>query len=137
VLRTGNGSDVLTVTGPGGKHFETACPVVANDDVSAAVRLGPRGEYTVSWRVVSADGHAVADSIRFHYAPADGAAAASGSVSGPSCGNAATRSGTGSSGAQPASAGSVVVLIAVVAGVLLLLVVAGVVVAVVLTRRRP
>ena len=136
VLNTGNGSDVLTVTGPGGKHFETACPVVRNDDVSAAVRLGPAGSYTVSWRVVSADGHPVADSLRFRYAPAAGAGTAAGSVSGPSCGDAAVRNGSGSSAAQPASSSSVIVLIAVVAGVLVLLVVAGVVVAVVVTRRR-
>jgi copper resistance protein C len=136
VLNTGNGSDVLTVTGPDGKHFETACPVVRNDDVSAAVRLGPAGTYTVGWRVVSADGHPIADTITFRYAPAAGAERAAGSVSGPSCGDAAVRSGSGSSTARPASSSSIVVLIAVVAGLLVLLVVAGVVVALVLTRRR-
>ncbi len=136
VLNTGNGSDVLTVTGPDGKHYETACPVVRNDDVSAAVSLGTAGTYTVGWRVVSADGHPVADSITFRYAPAAGARAAAGSASGPSCGDAAVRGGSGSSATKPASSSSIVVLIAVVAGVLALLVVAGVVVAVVLTRRR-
>lgn len=136
VLNTGNGSDVLTVTGPDGKHFETGCPVVKNDAVSAPVRLGPAGTYTVGWRVVSSDGHPVADTITFRYAPAAGAAVAPGSASGPSCGDAAVRSGSGSSAAKPASSGSIVVLIAIVAGVLVLLVVAGVVVAVVLTRRR-
>lgn len=136
VLDTGNGSDVLTVTGPNGKHFETACPVVRNDDVSAAVRLGPPGTYTVGWRLVSGDGHPVADTITFRYAPAAGAPVAAGSASGPSCGDAAVRSGSGSSAAQPASSSSIVVLIAIVAGVLVLLVIAGVVVAVVLTRRR-
>lgn len=136
VLRTGNGSDVVSVTGPGGKHFETACPVVANNDVSAAVRLGPAGTYTVSWRVVSADGHPVADSIRFRYAPEAGATGATGSDAGPACGNAATRSGSGASAAQPTSAAGVLVLIVVVAGVLVLLVVVGVVLGVVLTRRR-
>lgn len=136
VLRTGNGSDVLSVTGPGGKHFETACPVVGDDGVSAAVRLGPAGTYTVSWRVVSADGHPVADSIRFRYAPTAGTTGAAGSDSGPACGNAAGRTGSGTSAAQPASTGSVLVLIVVVAGVLVLIVVVGVVLAVVLTRRR-
>lgn len=135
VLDTRNGSDVLTVTGPDGKHFESACPVVRNDDVSAAVRLGPAGTYTVRWRVVSADGHPVADSITFRYAPAAGTATAAGSASGPSCGDAAV-SGSGSSDTRAASSSSIVVLIAVVAGVLALLVIAGVVVAVVLTRRR-
>jgi methionine-rich copper-binding protein CopC len=136
VLKTGNGSEVLSVVGPGGKHFETACPVVANDDVSAAVRLGPAGTYTVSWRIVSADGHPVADSIRFRYAPAAGAIGSAGSASGPSCGDAAVGSRSGSSSSQPTSSAGVVVLIAVVAGVLVLLVAAGVVLTLVLTRRR-
>lgn len=134
VLGTGNGSTVLAVTGPSGRHFETACPVVKNDDVSAAVRLGPPGTYHVTWRIVSSDGHPVSDSIVFRYAPAAGASAAAGSASGPTCGNAAVRS----DGAQPGSSSSagVVVLVAVVVGVLVVLVIAVVVVAVVLTRRR-
>ncbi|HEV7624852.1 MAG TPA: copper resistance CopC family protein [Amnibacterium sp.] len=136
VLSTGNGSDVVAVTGPGGKHFETACPVVGNDGVSTAVRLGPPGTYTVSWRVVSADGHPVADSIRFRYAPVSGASAATGSAAGPTCGNAAVRSGPSAAAPRPVSGGSVVVLISMVAGLLALLVVAGVVLALVLTRRR-
>ena len=70
VLSTGNGATVLAVTGPSGKHYETGCPVVRNDDLSAAVRLGPAGTYTATWRIVSSDGHPVSDSIRFRYAPA-------------------------------------------------------------------
>jgi copper resistance protein C len=134
VLGTGNGSTVVAVTGPGGKHFETACPVVHNDDVSAAVRLGGAGTYTVAWRIVSADGHPVGDSIRFRYAPKAGATAAPGSANGPSCGDAASR--TGSAAAQDASSSDVLVLVVVVVGALVVLVVVVVVVALVLSRRR-
>lgn len=135
VLSTGNGSTVLSVTGPDGKHFETACPVVKNDDVSSAVRLGPAGTYRVTWRIVSSDGHPVSDSIVFRYAPAAGGAAAAGSAHGPSCGDASVRTDGGSQGSS--SSTGVIVLIAVVVGVLVVLVIAVVVVAVVLTRRRP
>ena len=135
VLSTGNGATVLAVTGPSGKHYETGCPVVRNDDLSAAVRLGPAGTYTATWRIVSSDGHPVSDSIRFRYAPAAGAVASAGSATGPSCGSVVTP------GASPAASSSsssgIVVLIAVVVGVLVVLVVGVAVVAVVVTRRRP
>jgi len=133
VLSTGNGATVLAVTGPGGKHYETGCPVVKNDDLSAAVRLGPAGTYTATWRIVSSDGHPVSDSIRFRYAPSAGAAASAGSPSGPSCGSVVT---PGPSAASSSSSSGVVVLIAVVVGVLVVLVIGVAVVAVVVTRRR-
>ena len=134
VLSTGNGATVLAVTGPGGKHYETGCPVVKNDDLSAAVRLGRAGTYTATWRIVSSDGHPVSDSIRFRYAPAAGAAASAGSANGPSCGSVVTPGA--SPAASSSSSSSVVVLIAVVVGVLVLLVAGVAVVAVVVTRRR-
>jgi hypothetical protein len=134
VLGTGNGATVLAVTGPGGKHYETGCPVVKNDDLSAPVRLGPAGTYTATWRIVSSDGHPVSDSISFRYAPAAGAAASAGAANGPSCGSVVTP------GASPAASSSsssgVAALIAVVVGVLVVLVAGVAVVAVVVTRRR-
>ncbi|THG31092.1 copper resistance CopC family protein [Naasia lichenicola] len=81
----------LQVTGPdgGSTHFETACATVANTEVSAPIALGEAGEYTVVWRIVSSDGHAVSDTYSFRYEPADGTTAAEGSSSGPDCGEAA------------------------------------------------
>jgi hypothetical protein len=132
VLQYGRGSTVLQVTGAGGRHFETACPAVDDRTVKVAARLGAAGRYTVTWRVVSADGHPVTGSLTFTYRPSRGRAAAAGSASGPAC-------GAGTSAPQAAGSSStaaVVVLIAVVGGVLVLLMVAAVVVAVVLARRR-
>ena len=56
----GSGS-LLTVTGPdgAGTHFETGCPTIADTVVSAPVALGSAGQYTVSYQVVSADGHTI------------------------------------------------------------------------------
>src|SRR4051794_16177919 len=134
VLSTGNGATVLAVTGPGGTHYETGCPVVKNDELSAPVRLGAAGTYTATWRIVSSDGHPVSDSIRFRYAPAAGAAASAGSATGPSCGSVVTP-GTPAPASSSSSSGTVV-LIAVVVGVLVVLVVGVAVVVVVATRRR-
>jgi len=79
----------LQVTGPdgGSAHAESACPTVADTEVSAPVTLREPGEYTVTWRIVSADGHAVSDAFSFRYAPADVAEATPDpSAAGPSCG---------------------------------------------------
>ncbi len=67
------GSSVVQVTGPDGQgtHFETGCATDSGRTVSVPVALGGSGQYTVTWRVVSADGHPVSDSIAFTYqAPA-------------------------------------------------------------------
>ena len=90
----GSGS-LLTVTGPdgAGTHFETGCPTIADTVVSAPVALGSAGQYTVSYQVVSADGHTVSDSYSFRYTPPAGTAAAAGSPSSP-CGATATPSAT-------------------------------------------
>jgi methionine-rich copper-binding protein CopC len=132
VLTYGRGSTVLRVIGPDGRHFEAACPRVDDRTVSVAARLGGAGRYTVSWRVVSADGHAVTDSLVFTYRPPSGTAAAAGSSAGPDCG-----AGSGAPrAASPSGSSGTVVLVAVVGGLLVLLVAAAVVVAVVLVRRR-
>lgn len=78
----------LQITGPDGRtdHVETACPTVADTVVSAPVTLREPGKYTVTWRIVSADGHAVSDAFSFRYAPADAAAGSAPQAAAPSCG---------------------------------------------------
>ncbi|WP_081235111.1 copper resistance CopC family protein [Clavibacter tessellarius] len=99
------GSSIVQVTGPDGQgtHFETGCAVNAGRTVSVPVALGGSGQYTVTWRVVSADGHPVSDSITFTYQAPAGAATAAGSASGPAC--AAAQEGAAGAGAG-AGAGS-------------------------------
>src|SRR3954454_16543404 len=85
---SGNGStNLLTVTGPGSatRHFETGCATVADTKLSAPVALGGAGRYTVTYQIVSADGHTVSSSYAFSYEPPAGTAAAEGSES-PTCG---------------------------------------------------
>ncbi|RIJ54697.1 copper resistance protein CopC, partial [Clavibacter lycopersici] len=81
------GSSIVQVTGPDaqGTHFETGCATNAGRTVSVPVALGGSGQYTVTWRVVSADGHPVSDSIAFTYQAPAGAAASAGTPDGPGC----------------------------------------------------
>nr|WP_067470525.1 copper resistance CopC family protein [Nocardia amamiensis] len=56
----------LTVTGPDGQRWERSQPHVDGTVVSVDLDgLGPVGQYTVGFRVVSADGHPVSGSYTF------------------------------------------------------------------------
>ena len=101
---SGNGStNLLTVTGPGAAttHFETGCATVADTKVSAPVALGGAGDYTVTYQIVSADGHTVSSSYTFGYQPPAGATEAKGAAASP-CG--ADGSATTTQGATAAPA---------------------------------
>ncbi|MBO0839477.1 MAG: copper resistance protein CopC [Sciscionella sp.] len=66
-----NGPNQVTVVGPGSSTDEwqadpKGSATVNGDNVSATVNpLGPAGEYTVSYRVISADGHPVYGEVSF------------------------------------------------------------------------
>ncbi|MDQ1512922.1 MAG: copper resistance protein [Microbacteriaceae bacterium] len=132
VLDYGRGTTLLQVTGADGRHYETACAAGGDRTVSAPVRLGGAGRYTMTWRVVSADGHPVSDSISFTYQPPSGTPASSGSASGPDCGGTVGSTAPDRASADPAVT---VTLVAAVGGLLILLVAGAVVLAVVLSRR--
>jgi methionine-rich copper-binding protein CopC len=56
----------VTIVGPDGNLWTTGEPHVHGTVVSIGVRpLGPAGDYTVNYRVTSADGHVVAGSWSF------------------------------------------------------------------------
>ena len=103
-LSGGGSTNLLIVTGPDSakRHFETGCATVADTKLSAPVALGPAGRYTVTYQIVSADGHTVSSSYTFAYRPPAGAASAPGSDTAP-CGGSG---GAGSAAPSPgASAG--------------------------------
>lgn len=84
---SGDGSSALVqVVGPDEKHFETGCASILDRTVTAPVALGVGGSYTVTWQIVSADGHTVSNSIAFTYAPAAGTTPAEGRSARPQCG---------------------------------------------------
>lgn len=132
LLDMGGDSTVVDVTGPDGRHYATACPDLAGEVVSAPVALGGAGEYTVAWRVVSADGHPVSGDFTFEHDPPPGTDEAAGTAA-PVCG---TDGGPGTSasdgtaaadeaGAAPSAATLVAVALgtALLGGVVVLLVV--------------
>ncbi|MGO4534974.1 copper resistance CopC family protein [Leifsonia sp. 2MCAF36] len=155
---SGNGStNLLTVTGPGSatRHFETGCAKVADAKLSAPVALGPSGTYTVTYQIVSADGHTVSSSYPFTYQAPAGAAAAGGTEKSP-CGaqasatSAATATGSGGAASAPpaatastpqpttaASNGADLGLVIGIAIAIVVLAVIGVVIVLLTARRRP
>jgi copper resistance protein C len=58
--------NVVEVTGPAGAQWVVGTPTVAGADVTVPVEAsGPAGAYTLTYRVVSADGDPVSGSVRF------------------------------------------------------------------------
>jgi methionine-rich copper-binding protein CopC len=56
----------VVVTGPDHKEYQDGAPRVVDTSVSVDVKpLSVTGQYTASYRIVSADGHPVADDITF------------------------------------------------------------------------
>jgi methionine-rich copper-binding protein CopC len=68
----------VSVRGPGDARFESGPPQIAGNRVVQSLRpLGAAGRYQIVYRVVSADGHPVAGSVRFTLTrPGPGAATA-------------------------------------------------------------
>ena len=61
-----NDFNTITVTARDGTHWEGGPAAVQGNAVSAPVRpLGPAGEYTIGYRILSADGHPVSGAVRF------------------------------------------------------------------------
>lgn len=108
VLDLGGNSALVTVTGPDAakRHFETGCATIADTVVSAPVALGAAGKYTVTYQIVSADGHQVSNTLGFTYQPPAGAKAAEGTESSACGASTATPGapGAGSSGAPSTAA---------------------------------
>jgi methionine-rich copper-binding protein CopC len=104
---SGDGSsNVAQVTDSAGRHFESGCPAIADTAVTVPVALGASGPYTVTWQVVSADGHTVSSSLRFTYVRPAGAVVAAGAGSRPTCGDQAAGGGSGSAAGSAGSSGS-------------------------------
>lgn len=71
LLDLGNGAGVVfAVTDSDGHFYGDGCVTVKDRTASMTVALGEGGEYSVAYRVVSADGHPIEGSWSFTYAPA-------------------------------------------------------------------
>jgi methionine-rich copper-binding protein CopC len=98
----------LEVQGPDGLFYGDGCVVVSGASISTPAALGPAGEYTVIWRVVSTDGHPVSNQFSFTWQPDAGQAVSPGSKAAPVCAGAEDGSGDAVDGssAGSSSAGS-------------------------------
>lgn len=68
--------DVVAVTAPDGTRVSAGAPQVAQTVVRQSLRpLSAAGRYTVTYRLVSADGHLVSRQVSFTFAPTAGASA--------------------------------------------------------------
>ncbi|WP_395245650.1 copper resistance protein CopC [Agromyces sp. MMS24-K17] len=83
------GGNSIDVIGPDGRHYATDCASVDTTVAWAPMALGEAGEYTVEWRVVSADGHPISGEFAFAWAPAEGQELAEGTAE-PACADLAT-----------------------------------------------
>ncbi len=79
------GFSTVTVTGPNRTQWQAGAPAEDGATVSSGVRpLGPAGEYTIAYQVLSEDGHPVRGAVRFTLAnPGPGVAAAQSQPGGP------------------------------------------------------
>jgi methionine-rich copper-binding protein CopC len=60
------GFNTITITGPDNTRWASGEPTTSGNTVSTELMpLGPAGEYVIGYRVVSADGHPVAGTLRF------------------------------------------------------------------------
>ena len=93
------GFSTVTVTGPHSSQWQAGPPAEAGAVVSAPVRaLGPAGQYTIAYQVLSADGHPVRGAVHFTLAT-PGSSSAADSTGPPGTGTVA--SGTTSGPASP------------------------------------
>jgi copper resistance protein C len=136
-------SALLQVTGPNAsqRHFETGCPTILDRNVTAPVALGGPGKYTVTWQIVSADGHTVSNSIVFTYQPPAGTPEAKGTTSRPVCGKNGSTSPSTQAAApitptQTNDSGNLGLVVGIGVGIGVLAI-GGVVVIIITSRRKP
>ena len=84
------GGSVIQVQGPDGRYYGDGCAVVDGPVATTQTQLGEPGEYTVTWRVVSTDGHPISGTWAFTWQPVDGIALAEGSEEPGACGSTST-----------------------------------------------
>jgi methionine-rich copper-binding protein CopC len=71
LLDLGSGAEIL-VTGPDGSPATATCAALNGTLASAQTDLDQAGTYTVTWRVVSSDGHPIEGSYNFELLNASG-----------------------------------------------------------------
>lgn len=68
-----------------GQYYGDGCVTISGDTMSTDAALGTPGEYTVTWQVVSTDGHPVSSTFQFDWEPSDTATLSEGAITPPDC----------------------------------------------------
>ena len=87
----------LEVQGPDGLFYGDGCVTVSGASISTPAALGPAGDYTVIWRVVSTDGHPVSNQFSFTWQPDAAQVVSTGSAAAPVCPTASDAEGSADS----------------------------------------
>jgi copper resistance protein C len=72
----------IVVTDAGGRYYGDGCIAVAGASISTPAALGEPGDYTLTWQVLSSDGHIASGTIPFAWT---GTATAEGASTPPDC----------------------------------------------------
>lgn len=112
----------MVITDEAGRYYGDGCVTIDGRSMSTVAALGPAGDYTVAFQLISADGHTLSESLSFTYEPAAGEPAATGSSTMPTCGGAADAPAVGGeASAAPsaeAEANAIVMTVAIVGGLI-------------------
>ena len=84
----------LQVRGPDGRYYGDGCLKIVDATMSEKAAIGPAGDYTVLWQLVSQDGHTVSGSYPFRWQPPEGFTASRSYAAPQQCGKAGTASTT-------------------------------------------
>lgn len=87
-----------------GLYYGDGCVRVSGPSMLTTPALGAPGEYTVTWQLVSADGHSLSGSYGFAWEPEDGTPPAGGSAERPRCGEESPPAASGTP--EPAEPGA-------------------------------
>lgn len=82
----GEGAGFVMVTRDSeGLYYGESCALVEGDTMSVPAALGEPGDYAITWQLISADGHPLAGSIEFEWAPLGEFTSTEGSVEPDAC----------------------------------------------------
>ncbi len=88
-LEGADGGNAMQLTDAEGRFYGDGCLAVDGDTLSLDAELGAAGDYTLTYQVVSADGHPVDGTVAFAFEPEAGTEGAPGAETAPVCGEAA------------------------------------------------
>lgn len=88
-LSADNPGFALQVQDAQGRYYGDGCVSVDGATMSAEAALGEAGQYTLTWQLVSGDGHTVSDRFDFVWQPPAGFVPSEGATAAPVCGVAA------------------------------------------------